>query len=270
MAQRQVDAWELAERGPDTVRDYLRFLDATDRLHPASLRKGDRPAVIAALGLPAPSGPSGPSGLRGDDAVLDRLWRLAIELDVIQLRRTRVVPGSGAKIITDALAGTGESEQVLGLWTDIADALIHPSDPRNGAKDTANLRDWLRPWAPWFLGLLYGATAAGAPADLDDLTDQLLDAHNDRLPPAQPDLFAGLAAAAVRTALADLASHGAVTVTGVPENIDPRRAAAAAVLGTAPWAVEGPPGLVVDLTDLGRYLVRVRLLEEGAHAPLAA
>jgi hypothetical protein len=31
---RQVDAWGLAEHGLDTVRDYLRFLDATDRLHP--------------------------------------------------------------------------------------------------------------------------------------------------------------------------------------------------------------------------------------------
>ena len=35
---RQVDAWDLAERGMQTIRDYLRFLDATDRLHPASTR----------------------------------------------------------------------------------------------------------------------------------------------------------------------------------------------------------------------------------------
>ncbi len=35
---RQVDAWDLAEQGLDTIRDYLRFLDATGRLHPASTR----------------------------------------------------------------------------------------------------------------------------------------------------------------------------------------------------------------------------------------
>ena len=35
---RQFDAWGLAEHGLDTIRDFLRFLDATDRLHPASTR----------------------------------------------------------------------------------------------------------------------------------------------------------------------------------------------------------------------------------------
>ena len=38
---RQVDAWGLAEHGLDTVRGLLRFLDATDRLHPASTRGAD-------------------------------------------------------------------------------------------------------------------------------------------------------------------------------------------------------------------------------------
>jgi hypothetical protein len=35
---RQVDAWNLAERGVETVRDFLCFLDETDRPHPASTR----------------------------------------------------------------------------------------------------------------------------------------------------------------------------------------------------------------------------------------
>jgi len=38
VAPRQVDLWGLAEHGLATVRDFLRFLDATDRLHPASTR----------------------------------------------------------------------------------------------------------------------------------------------------------------------------------------------------------------------------------------
>jgi hypothetical protein len=35
---RQVDAWDLAEQGLTTIRDYLRFLHVNDRLHPASTR----------------------------------------------------------------------------------------------------------------------------------------------------------------------------------------------------------------------------------------
>src|SRR5262245_34587789 len=35
---RQVDACDLAGQGIETIRVYLRFLDATDRLHPASTR----------------------------------------------------------------------------------------------------------------------------------------------------------------------------------------------------------------------------------------
>lgn len=35
---RQVDAWDLAAHGLTAIGDYLRFLDVTDRLHPASTR----------------------------------------------------------------------------------------------------------------------------------------------------------------------------------------------------------------------------------------
>jgi len=38
VAPRQVDVWNLAEHGVATIRDYLRFPDATGRLHPASTR----------------------------------------------------------------------------------------------------------------------------------------------------------------------------------------------------------------------------------------
>ena len=135
-------------------------------------------------------------------------------------------------------------------------------------KAREHLHDWLQPWVPGFLGILYTATATGESADLDLLTDQLIDENAHRLPPGEPDLFAGLAAAAVRNTLADLAGHGAVTVTGVGDESDPRQAAAAAALGTTMWALQPEPGLAVGLTDLGRYLVRQRLLAENANAPL--
>jgi hypothetical protein len=40
------------------------------------------------------------------------------------------------------------------------------------------------------------------------------------------------------------------------------------MLGTAVWALNPKPGIVVALTDLGRYLVRQRGLAENAHALL--
>jgi hypothetical protein len=48
---RQVDNWDLTAQGLDTIRDYLRFLDATDRLHPASTRV---PALLKELDRLAP------------------------------------------------------------------------------------------------------------------------------------------------------------------------------------------------------------------------
>jgi hypothetical protein len=224
-------------------------------------RKADRPALVTALGLAA--GNHQPAEV----PALTRLWLLAIEFDIIQLRRIRIVPGVGADLVAAALVGGGAPEQTLDLWSDLADALIYPVAPPNAPKGGEHLRDWLQPWAPRVLGILY---ATGQATDLDTITGQLLDEYADRLPPGDPDLFASLAGIAVRNTLADLSSHGAVTVTGVSDDIDPRWATAAPMLGTTTWALHPQPGLTVDLTDLGRYLVRQRLLAENAHAPVAA
>jgi len=227
------------------------------------VRKGDRGDLLAALGLPADP------GQRGEAPAVTRLWRLAIEFDIIQIRRTRIVPGAGADLVRAALSGAGSPQQTLDLWCELADALVHPPDPVLAPKGGANLRDWLRPWAPRLLGMLYTARASSGPADLEALTDQLLDEYAQRLPPGDPELFAGLAAITVRQTLADLAHHGAVTVTGATVEPDPRHAVTAAVLGTAVWALHAEPGLTIDLTDLGRHLVRQRLLAENAEAPLS-
>ena len=220
------------------------------------------PVLLAALDLPAGSDRA------SNTPALTRLWRLAIEFDVLQLRRTRVVAGSGANLIAKTLAGTGEPDQVLDLWSDLADELLDPPAPAIAPKNGEHLRDWLRPWMPRFLGILYTATASGEPALLDTMIDQLLDEYERRLPPGDPALFAGLAAAVVRNTLSDLAAHGAVAVAGIGDEVSTQQAAAAAI-GVAPWALYPEPGLTVTLTDLGRYLVRQRLLAEGAHAPAA-
>lgn len=227
------------------------------------LRKADRPAVLTALGLP-----SNMDQLGGTSS-LTRLWRLAIEFDVIRLRRTQIVSGPGAGLVADVLAGDTAPERALDLWSDIADTLIQPPGPPNPSKDDKHMHDWLRPWTPRFLGILYADTGAGEPARLDTVAEKLLDKYADKLPPSDPDVFAALAAALVRNTLAALAGHGAVTITATGDDVVTQQAAAFAALGMATWALHAEPGIAVDLTDLGRYLVRQRLLAENAHAPLA-
>jgi hypothetical protein len=342
VAARQVDAWQLRERGLDTVRDYLRFLDETGRLHPASarpaallkeldrltakfpaamaettgdqvsivpptrpapdrpvstgdaalatndaglakavstggaavlrdldvlagwvgidgravddrgeLRKADRPALLTALGLP-------------DDkdsfaSVLRTLWQQAIEFDVVQLRRGRVVRGPGADLVARVLAGTATAREALELWSGIADVLIHPVTPLHAEKGTEFLRGWLDPWTPLFLDLL--AATGGGPADLAALIDRLLEQESDRIPGGDPELFTGVAGTAIRNILAHLDRHGAVTVAGFGD--DPARAAAAAAFGTSAWAMWPQPGVTVELTDLGRHLMSVRSAPAG-------
>jgi len=228
------------------------------------IRKGDRGGLLGALGLPADV------GLRTEAPAVRRLWRLAIEFDILQVRRTRVVIGAGANLVDAAVGGEGSPEQTLDLWCDLSDALVHPPAPTSAPKGMERLHDWLKPWMPRFLGLLYAANVAREPADVDALTEQLLDEYEDRLPPGDPDVFASIAAVTVRQSLADLAHHGALPVTGTSGEPDPRHAATAALLGTAVWAVHPEPGLMVGLTDLGRYLVRQRLLAENADAPLTS
>jgi hypothetical protein len=75
---------------------------------------------------------------------------------------------------------------------DLADTLIHQPAPANGPKGSEHLRDRLRPRTSRFPGILYAVTAAGEPADLDTLTDQLLDKYAHRLPPdSLPSLRGG-------------------------------------------------------------------------------
>ncbi|GAA1573245.1 hypothetical protein GCM10009827_113980 [Dactylosporangium maewongense] len=212
------------------------------------LRKADRPALLAVLGHQSTAEP-----------ILTPLWLLAIEFDVIQLRRTRVVRGPGAALVDDVLAGKTQPQEALDLWVDLADALIHPITPLHSEKGTAQLRQWIDPWTPLFLDQL--AVQQGK-AELEKLTDQLIHEHGSRLPARDPDLFAGIAATAVRNTLASLARHGAVAVAGFAD--DPEAAAeAAAMWGTAPWAVHPEPGVTVELTDLGRCLLSLNSAAAG-------
>ncbi|MDT0468379.1 hypothetical protein [Streptomyces gibsoniae] len=51
LPQRQFDRWELAEHAVENLREFLRFLDVTDRFHPASAKT---PALLSELDRLAP------------------------------------------------------------------------------------------------------------------------------------------------------------------------------------------------------------------------
>ena len=64
VAPRQVDLWNLAEHGVATIRDYLRFLDATDRPHPASTRVATLLKEVDRLAPKYPAGEIGRASCR--------------------------------------------------------------------------------------------------------------------------------------------------------------------------------------------------------------
>lgn len=135
------------------------------------------------------------------------------------------------------------------------------------------LHEWLRPWAPQLLSLLY-RRVSDDPSDLDVAIDDLIEENAGLLPHAESDLFAGLVAAHLRQVLSALERHGAVRVTvtaSTARTADQQTAMAVlgmGVLGMADWAMFDDSA-TVKLTDLGCYLVRERLLAERATVPLA-
>jgi len=87
------------------------------------------------------------------------------------------------------------------------------------------------------------------------------------------EMLAVMIGAAVRAGLLAGTEAGAVAVT-VPADaeidgeIDHLVRRSGGMLGEPAWAVAPIAGTRVELTPLGRYLVRLNLLAEGSHAPL--
>jgi hypothetical protein len=189
-----------------------------------------------------------------DHAGLIRGWRLALEVEILRLHRTAVVAGPGLAAVERAMTDDADPEHVLSVWKEIVDVAVTGSAPE--------LEEFSRPWGPRALGDLY---RADGPVDLGDLIDKLVtDYHGS----GADEMLAVLAGVAVRGGLLVGTEAGAVAVT-VPTDIDTEMVRAASDLpGEPAWAVVPVPGTTVELTPLGRYLVRLNLLAEGTHAPL--
>jgi hypothetical protein len=196
-----------------------------------------------------------------DHAGLIRGWRLALDVEILRLHRTAVVAGLAA--VERAMTDDADPEHVLSVWKEIVDVAVTGSTPlAPGDGSAPELEEFSRPWGPRALGDLY---RADGPVDLGDLIDKLVTDYHG---PGADEMLAVLAGVAVRAGLLVGTEAGAVAVT-VPTDIDTEMVRAASDLPGEPvWAVVPVPGTTVELTPLGRYLVRLNLLAEGTHAPL--
>jgi hypothetical protein len=224
----------------------------------------DSRSLAVAIGMDVPASVREPRGHLG----LIRSWRLALDAEVLQLHRTEVVAGPALADLEKSVTGNTDSDHILRVWKDIADiAVIGPTQLTAKDRPVPKLDEFNQPWGPRALGELY---RINEPAQLDDLIDTLVTDYHG---PLANEMLAMMTGVAVRSSLYAGTEAGIVSVTvSANADIDPDIArlidGSGHILGEAAWAVVPIAGTRVELTSLGRYFVRLKLLAEGSHAPL--
>ena len=184
-----------------------------------------------------------------DQIPLIRSWRLALDLEVLQLHRTQVVAGPAFADMERLLAGETGSDETLRTWQPVIDVAVSgPAQPDVRDEQARDLEKFCRPWGPRALGELYRIEGE---IDLDDLVEKLIDLYHE---PSISQTLAALTGAAVRTAVLAGFEAGAVAVTAQPDVDAARRLAT--LLDEPTWAITPTPGTRVMLTPLGRHLAR--------------
>jgi len=222
--------------------------------------------------LTAASGGGRATDMR-DVPPLTMAFYLAVETELIAVRRSGIVPGPRIGECDRLDHGPEADEVALGLWEELFDltarqAATPPADPQSPANA---LSKWAGGWGPRALTMLYERQAAN---DIAELVATLVSEHEATLDHEESTegaiVLAGLPGLTVRGTLAELADHGAVTITApVPPDTraaTPARPALAAI-GLPAWALDNAPGVTARLTPLGTWAVRRALLAEGAQAP---
>lgn len=202
-----------------------------------------------------------------DNLALIRFWRLALDVEVLRLHRTKVVAGPALADLEQVLDSATDHDHTLRVWKEIADIAV-AGPTQLAAKDglAVKLEEFSSPWGPRVLGELYRINNSVL---LDDVLDRLVTDYHGFF---AEEALVMMTEAAVRTGLLTGAEAGMVEVT-VPADaeIDPEIALLVdgnSVLGDPVWSVAPVAGTRVELTPLGRYQVRLNLLAEGSHAPL--
>jgi hypothetical protein len=221
------------------------------------------PSAVDTRSLSAALGVEVRDSIRGHRGLIHG-WRLAMDTEILRLHRTAVVAGPTLSVLERAVADDTDPEPILRLWKDIADiALAGPAQLVAGDTSAQQLAEFRRPWGPRALGELY---RINEPVQLDDLVDTMITLYHGS---DAGEVLAQVIGTAVRTGLLAGTEAGAVVVT-VPANAEIEQSVrrSSVLLGEPVWVVAPIPGAHVELTPLGRYLVRLNLLAEGTDAPL--
>lgn len=206
---------------------------------------------------------------------LTMAFDLAVETELITVRRSGILPGPRIGECDRLDQGPDADEVALGLWEELFDltarqAATPPADPQPSLDA---LSEWSRQWGPRALAMLYERQAA---IDIAELIASLVSEHQATMHHEEstngPLVLAALLGLTLRATLAELADHGAVTIT-TPIPPDTQAATptgpALAAIGLPAWALDDAPGVTAQLTPLGTWAVRRALLAEGAQAPAA-
>ncbi|MFF0144062.1 hypothetical protein ATK36_4252 [Amycolatopsis sulphurea] len=210
-------------------------------------------SVASAVGM---AGAGRAARCLADVPALAVLWELALELDVLSLRRNRVCAGDRMAGIRSALGGETSPDAALDVWDDVHDVVLVSVAAVIGP-ELGHLSGFGEQLIPHLLGNLYTQCPQGEFADVRSLIDEVVSETTEDLPAAAADIAGMLAIPVLGHGLAALAEHGAVQVDGAGAASSASWAALEA--GTPAWAADVPDGLRVRLTDLGRRLVYMRL-----------
>jgi hypothetical protein len=206
---------------------------------------------------------------------LTMAFYLAVETELIAVRRTGILPGPRIGEFDRLDHGPDADEVALGLWEELFDltarqAATPPADPQPPLNA---LSEWAGRWGPRALTMLYERQAA---IEIAELVASLVSEHQATVDHGEFTegalVLAALLGLTVRATLAELADHGAVTITTpAPADIQPATPAAPALaaIGLPAWALDDAAGVTARLTPLGTWAVRRALLAEGAQAPVS-
>ncbi len=189
-----------------------------------------------------------------DVRALAVLWELALELDVLSLRRNHVCAGDRMSDVRAALEGEASPDAALDIWDDVHDVLLTSVAAAIGP-ELEPFSGFSEQLVPHLLGNLYTQCPHGEFADFRSLIDEVVAESTQDLPAVAAEVAGMLAIPVLGHGLAMLAEHGTVQVAGATWGAFQ----AALEAGTPAWAVDVPDGLRVRLTDLGRRLVYMRL-----------
>jgi hypothetical protein len=191
---------------------------------------------------------------------LGRLWRIALEFGVLELRNGLVVPGPALALAESVLGGDAAPDEALALWQGIFDDACTPIRPWENKQEDP-LQEWMAHWPPRFLGYLLTQSLHGEDVSFAAAMTEVLLQDTDRIPPDDEEVFAEMAAFIVRVALGYVAEHGGVEVSGDATATAPPDGVIATMrsLDIEPSVLGPASGMRVRLTDLGRYAMRQQL-----------